>query len=342
MRSFFLQKPLLRLLTPLVVGSIAYLLILLVNNNILQLQAYFLGAELYFCLGLALLMQEGLWWILRPIGKLSWSQAVGVVVRRRTIGAIVLIVTLVASAVWAYYSFALGFAPSSGELLMFCGVFTVLGGLLISLKVSHSLLLLDNEEALAAEAAMKEHIAADFNQFKQGINPDLLFESLETLIVFIHTNTDQADDLLDKLAVVYRYVLSKRKQELVPLGEELQILEELLALFRLLPYRKIQLDTRITDASLVLIPGSLLFLTELIIRTSIVMESQDLPLLIYEEADHLVLQYPALERLQNRLSNSSLQPIRERYMVYTTAEVEMRKEGEQKLIFIPKLVMEEV
>ena len=175
MRSFFLQKPLLRLLTPLVVGSIAYLLILLVNNNILQLQAYFLGAELYFCLGLALLMQEGLWWILRPIGKLSWSQAVGVVVRRRTIGAIVLIVTLVASAVWAYYSFALGFAPSSGELLMFCGVFTVLGGLLISLKVSHSLLLLDNEEALAAEAAMKEHIAADFNQFKQGINPDLLF-----------------------------------------------------------------------------------------------------------------------------------------------------------------------
>lgn len=339
MKQFFLQRPFFRLLTPLVLGTIAYLLILLVNNNVLQLQAYFLGEELYFCLGLALVVQELTWLSLRRLRRLQWEEGIVWAVLTRVLLSLLLVITVVGIIVWAYYIQVLGFRPSFRDLLMFSGVFSFLAGLIISMQVSHRLLSLDNQMALANEEALKEHIVADFNQFKQGINPDLLFESLETLIVFLYTDKDQADELLDHLATVYRYVLSSRKQELVPIGEELVVLQNLLELFGRLPYRKIDWTATVNETGYV-IPGTLLHLVELVLRTSIVMESHDLPLRLEEEEGCYLLSYPVLERLQNRLNNSRLQQIRERYTIYTETPLTMSEENGHKQIRIPILAIE--
>lgn len=339
MRYFFLQRPFFRLLTPIILGSIAYLLILLVNNNIMQLQVYFLGVELYFCLGLAVLVQEGTWLVMNPVRKLKWGEELVRALRRRALIAVLIIIMVVSLAVWIYYMQGLGYRPALTELLMFCGVFGFLGGLLISLFVSHQMLTTDNEEAVQAEEALKQHISADFNHFKQGINPDLLFESLETLIVLLYSDKDQADDLLDRLAVVYRYVLGSRKQELVGIEEELAVLQELLALFRLLPYRKIQWSSEVSMEGN-LIPGTLLHVVELILRTSIVMEAHDLPIRFSEDNGCYLLEYPSLERLQNRLSGKRLAHLQERYSVYTDQLLTVSEEEGQKRIHIPILAIE--
>lgn len=339
MRYFFLQRPVFRLLTPLVLGTIAYLLILLVNNNIMQLKAYFLGVELYFCLGLAVLVQEGTWLVMNPVRKLHWGDELTRALRNRALLAMLLTILTVSVAVWTYYLRGLGYHPAMTELLMFCGVFGFLGGLLITLFVSHQMLTTDNEAALEAEEALKQHINADFNQFKQGINPDLLFESLETLIVLLHSDKDQADDLLDRLASVYRYVLGSRKQELVGIEEELTVLRELLALFRLLPYRKIQWSNAAGKEGF-LIPGTFLHIVELILRTSIVMEAHDLPIQLSEREGCYVLEYPALEKLQSRLSNKRLEHLQARYRVYSDQPLLVTEEEGIKRIQVPILAIE--
>ena len=339
MRGFFLQRPIFRLLTPIALGAIAYLLILLVNNNIMQLQAYFLGEELYFCLGLAVLVQEACWWSLVPLRRVDEQEDLTQKIVRHCLLALLLVILVVSVALWIYYAKVLGFRPALGEIVMFAGVFSFLAGLLLSLWVSHFLLNLDNQASIAAERALKNHILADFNQFKQGINPELLFESLETLIVSLHTNKDQADDLLDRLSTVYRYVLGSRRKELVPINEELEVLQELLALFQLLPHRKIAWNADLQPEGH-LIPGTLLHVVELIIRTSIVMEERALSLWMGTEGDYYVLRYRCMERLQNRLSNGRLDPLRQRYSIYTGNSLRLEEQDGEKQIYIPKLTFE--
>ena len=339
MRGFFLQRPIFRLLTPIVLGAIAYVLILLVNNNIMQLQAYFLGEELYFCLGLAVLVQETCWLSLAALRQLKEQEGLVRMIVRRCLLALFLVILLVSLALWIYYAKVLGFRPALGEILMFAGVFSFLAGLLLSLWVSHFLLNLDNQASIAAEQALKNHILADFNQFKEGINPELLFESLETLIVCLHTNKDQADDLLDRLSTVYRYVLGSRRKELVHISEELEVLQELLELFQLLPHRKIAWVANQAPTGH-LIPGTLLHVVELIIRTSIVMEERALSLRMSVEEGYYVLHYRCMERLQNRLSNGRLESLRQRYGVFTENLLRLEEQDGEKQIYIPILTFE--
>ena len=58
MKRLFIHHPLFRLLSPLFSGTMVYLLILLIHNNVAQIQDQFLGEELYVCIGLSLITQE--------------------------------------------------------------------------------------------------------------------------------------------------------------------------------------------------------------------------------------------------------------------------------------------
>ncbi|MEO1629027.1 MAG: histidine kinase, partial [Bacteroidota bacterium] len=63
MKTLFVHHPLFRLLGPTFSGVIVYVLILLINNNVDQLQEEFLGQELYVCIGLSYLIQELSRWL---------------------------------------------------------------------------------------------------------------------------------------------------------------------------------------------------------------------------------------------------------------------------------------
>ena len=58
MKRLFVHNPLFRILSPVFSGAIVYLLILLINNNVEQLQEQFLGNELYLCIGLSFFIHE--------------------------------------------------------------------------------------------------------------------------------------------------------------------------------------------------------------------------------------------------------------------------------------------
>ena len=58
MKKLFIHKPLFRLLSPIFNGFVSYLLILLINNNIAQLQEEFLRQELFVCIALSYVIQE--------------------------------------------------------------------------------------------------------------------------------------------------------------------------------------------------------------------------------------------------------------------------------------------
>jgi hypothetical protein len=78
-----------------------------------------------------------------------------------------------------------------------------------------------HKKALHIEIIKKNKARFQYDQLKQQLNPHFLFNSLNVLDYLIHTNPDKASDFVGKLAGIYRYLLSKENEALVPLKEEL-------------------------------------------------------------------------------------------------------------------------
>jgi two-component system LytT family sensor kinase len=79
-------------------------------------------------------------------------------------------------------------------------------------------------KALATEAELKA--------LKAQINPHFLFNTLNTIAELIHTDSERAEETVERLAEMFRYVLNGSERGLVPLEEELAFLDGYLQIER--------------------------------------------------------------------------------------------------------------
>ncbi len=336
MKKLFIYHPLFRILSPIFIGVIVYLLILLINNNTDQIQEQFLGQELYVCIVLSYLIQElsiFLLWIFQKY-KLAKSELSTLVLQ--VLASLVLCILVVTTAMILYFKFVLGFSPNSEELWVFNSIFSSICLIYISLYVSHQYLHSVNSKKLAYELLLKQNVEDEFLQFEKAINPTLLFESLDTLIILLHQNKDKTDDFLDCLGRVYRYILSTKNRELVTTDEEISNLHEFVKLFNYLPHRKLVLNARITTTSLT-VPNSLLYIIEQIMRSSIRSEKAELELSLEEQKNTLTLKYVAVDRVNDELTVQKLSKLNNVYQIYSIERLTVHNEHSERIITIPKL-----
>lgn len=336
MKKLFVHNPLFRLLSPVFSGVVVYLLILLVNNNVTQLQEHFLGEELYFCIGLSYVIQEFsrlLLVLFKYLPKLT-SEITKMVLE--LVFAMVLSIALVTLCLYLYYENVLGFTPSSEDLWMFNSIFSVITLIYVLLFISHQYLYKVNTEKLSQEIQIKQHIEADFNDFKAGINPNLLFESFETLVVLLKQNKNEAEDFIDLLATMYRYILSSKQQQLVAVSQEVEHANSLVSLFNKLPYRSISLQNN-TTSDFLIVPRSLLFLIEQIVRTTIISADIQLEIYLNEFNDSFEIKYKHKDRISEPFNFKKLEEIERVYNIYSTKKIEILEDDEWRSILFPKL-----
>jgi two-component system LytT family sensor kinase len=75
------------------------------------------------------------------------------------------------------------------------------------------------------EMLEKEKLRAELNQLKGIVNPHFLFNNLNSLSSLISEDPQQAEDFLDELTKVFRYLLRNNQAELTMLGQELQFIQ---------------------------------------------------------------------------------------------------------------------
>lgn len=75
------------------------------------------------------------------------------------------------------------------------------------------------------EKLARESLEIEFDALKGQVNPHFLFNSLNTLSSLIYADPAQAEDFVEDLARIYRYMLQGGRTELVPLQSELSFLE---------------------------------------------------------------------------------------------------------------------
>ncbi|MEM8506641.1 MAG: histidine kinase [Bacteroidota bacterium] len=336
-QRLFVHHPMFRLISPLFGGTLVYLLILLINNSIAVLQETFLSQELYVCIGLAYITQEGSRLSLLLFQSLDRPKSFLLKMVLQLISSIVLTIVLVSIAMYFYFRYILLYTPNSRELFVFNSIFGFITLLYVVIALGHYFLNRRNTEKIAQEVAAKQAVETNFIAFKQGINPDLLFESLEAMLVVMKSDPWKAEILADNFSTIYRYILSKKNREVVPLQEELPILEALVALFNQLPYRKVILEIVGGKAAWV-VPTSLLLLVERIIRTTIAVENRPLTITIAETPEDITVHYLPEERLQRKLDLDSLADLIRSYRFYSATPIRiLENENRTKTIQLPKL-----
>ena len=336
MRKLFIHHPLFRLLSPVFSGVIVYLLILLVQNNVEQLQETFLGDELYICIGLSYVVQELSRGLLMLFQKFVNAHTIKMILFQ-ALASMVLCITLITLLITLYFKYVIGSSANSEILWVFNSIFCSITFIYILLHLSHHYLYKINTEKMQAEQLLKQGLEDDFMQFKKGINSELLFESFEALIVLIRQNKDTTDDFLDHISVVYRYILSKKQRQLVLIKEELEILKALVQLFNYLPYRDMILDLDIKSNYLV-VPGSILAIVEQIIKSSINSLNYQLKISLSESEDLLQIKYEFNDKIVQPFNLDMLKDIQDVYKIYSDINISIKETEGMRHISIPKLI----
>ena len=337
MNRLFIHNPLFRILSPFATGILVYLLILLINNNMEQVQEEFLGQELYVCIGLAFIIQEYARLSIVVINKMNNTVAV---IRRTIIQfiiALAMTVLLVTVAMQLYFRTFLGYTPNHEELLIFNVLFSFITLLYLLLYTGHQLLYKINTVRLEKEEKASLAVKSDFNKFRSEINSDLLFECLESLILIMKDDAEVAEDLTDKFASLYRYILLKREDELVELGVELEMLKVQIEVYNKLSYREVELKV-LNGTDCLIVPGSLLKIMEEVIKTTIRSDTMILHINIdFQDDECIRIDYVPEDKLNCKFGQFVIKDVSSRYKFYTDNLIDVNFRAKRRRITIPKL-----
>lgn len=76
------------------------------------------------------------------------------------------------------------------------------------------------------EKQQKENILSQFEILKNQVNPHFLFNCLNSLASLVHDEPDTAEEFIEKLSEVYRYLLEHTGEELVSVQHEMNFIKD--------------------------------------------------------------------------------------------------------------------
>jgi sensor histidine kinase YesM len=318
-----------------VFGILVYLIILLINNDVKAIGTLVSNQEVYVTIALSLISFESMRLTLIIIKRFSSSaltqNPLQVVITTSISVAIVLI------AISIYYQLVIGFAISQRELWLFGVIFTLTSLLYNALYIGNEYLHLENTLRIEQERKLQESLESEFLAFRQDINPDLLYDSLEELILCVHSKTDMAEELIDSLAALYRYQLIHRQKEFIHLTEEIQATQHLIRLANQKHGQTIRWNNKINERLIEIIPGALIAAVDSIIRNTLI--SVDSPLILtleQEDEEYFVLHHNVNDKLQpHPESIQTFQRLQRSYSVYSDSPFVQVKASRENYIKFP-------
>jgi LytS/YehU family sensor histidine kinase len=201
-----------------------------------------------------------------------------------------------------------------------------------------------NESKVNKEKALRENLEIELQTFKNQVNPELLFQSLEVIISELHRDKKSADSLIDNLSKIYRYTLDNKNDDLVTLEEEINSLKPIYNLFKAKYDNAFSLDIKIDDGikELNLIPGTLQLLMEYALSENIINEYLPLNFKIVNNENQLLISYKLNKRISEvNTVKDRLDFLFKTYEYYSEKGHKMGSEDGVRYFEIPLIEVEE-
>lgn len=313
------------------------MLLLLINNTVEQVNELFNNQELYVCIALSYINFESMRLVIVLLHKrLDQKQPIQWQALYQFVTTLSVSLLLVGIAISSYFVYAIGFSIGTSELNLFLAIFAAGGCLYNILYFSQIYLFQENKIKIEEERMLRENLESEFLSFRNDVNPNLLYESLESLILTMHRNADQADELIDNLAGIYRYSIVNRNKELINLYEELQATQYLLSLLNFRLSNQITLDIQFENQDSFLIPGSLIVSIDTIVRNTLISPQTPLVMKLYYEDDYLVLSHTINDRLLiHEDSKRSFERLQRSYSFFSEKPFVQVKTNQENYIKFP-------
>ncbi len=190
------------------------------------------------------------------------------------------------------------------------------------------------------ERSMAANLEAQYELLKQQVNPHFLFNSLNTLKYMVDSHDGQSSEFIIKLADFYRFTLDSLKLNVLPLKQELAIMESYIYLLKA-RFEEGLLVTQNLGAELaepLIPPFTLQLLIENCIKHNIVSLEKPLHIRLYREADYLVVENNLQKRkIPESSTGLGIKNINQRYLLLTDKEIVILKTNDTFTIKLPIL-----
>lgn len=191
------------------------------------------------------------------------------------------------------------------------------------------------------EALMRENVQSQLDVLKNQLDPHFLFNSMNTLAALIDDENTAAQDYLERLSDVYRYVLVSRNKNTVLLSEELAFADAYVYLNKIRFRENLHVEKRLSKEVMAqyITPLSLQMLIENAIKHNVASRENPLQIVIREEAgEYLVVENNISEKaILEKSTRVGLQNIINRYSLLTDRQVEVNRNEERFTVKIPLL-----
>lgn len=187
------------------------------------------------------------------------------------------------------------------------------------------------------QALTRENLKYRYNTLKAQVNPHFLFNSFNTLSELIYVDTQKADDYIQKLSGIYRYILENEENELISLQEEIKFVERYMDLQNVRDAGKSEISINVpAPENYEIIPVSLQILIENAFKHNEVSDKSPLKIEVSLQEDHLVVSNH--KQKKNRLENSTgkgLANLSERAKLITKKELVVHDSEKQFEVWLP-------
>jgi two-component system, LytTR family, sensor kinase len=198
------------------------------------------------------------------------------------------------------------------------------------------------QAAVDIERLKTENMKTKFESLRNQVNPHFLFNSLNALSSLVYNDQDKANQFIQKLSEVYRYVLDHQNDELVPLNEELEFLKSYVYLNTIRFGQNLMVDFSGFDEPTNqwnMPPVSLQMLLENALKHNEISKGFPLHVSVRKENGSVVMENN-LNPIPDSAKDSSklgLENIRSRYQLLTDKKVKIEKTDTHFRVTLPLL-----
>jgi two-component system, LytTR family, sensor kinase len=195
-------------------------------------------------------------------------------------------------------------------------------------------------DALKRERKLKEESLIFQNEtLKNQVNPHFLFNSLNTLSSLITSKPEAAEEFINKLSSIYRYIIENSPKDLVPLQSELAFIGDYFELNKIRDEEKIKLIVNTPDAeNYSILPVSLQILLENAVKHNMATRESPLEISIYIENQHIVVKNN-LQKMATQLKSTKtgLKNLAERVRLMTGKALIIEETKSDFIVKVPLL-----
>jgi len=196
------------------------------------------------------------------------------------------------------------------------------------------------QSSLQREQKLREEKLIFQNEtLKNQVNPHFLFNSLNTLSSLISSQPETADNFIDRLSSIYRYILENSQKDKVSLSEELAFIRDYFFLHQIRDEDKIFLEIVIADQKKYFImPVSLQILVENAINHNMATRENPLRISIYNEVDYIVVKNNLQKKsIPFKSTQIGLRNLSERVKIVSARSIIIEETSDVFLVKIPLL-----